>query len=241
MVLALYSLQAFYSNEIKRGLAEIGEYHPLPQFAPIQPYSEVDYLPTSPLEEIVKHIRESAHVVETPKEEPREEPQPPARNLSAEARAQLVLKSGDYINFDPKLHVFNVKGTSGVTRVVTMHPRETCSCLSTGSCYHILAAKMSLGIQVMTKPSRMNLTQLRKNTRSRKEKKSGKKPRPKDVDPGNTMCIHTHTHTLTCIYTQIPEKLVHFAFLPTVQMKRISWKAKVVERNLVLRILIKVN
>ena len=165
----------------------------------LHPYSEVDYLPTSPPEEIVKHIRESTHVVETPKEEPREEPQPlpPARNLSAEVRAQLVLKSGDRISFDPKLHVFNVKGTSEVTRVVTLHPRETCSCLSTGSCYHILAAKMSLGIQVMTKPSRMNLTQLRKNTRSRKEKKSGKKrPRPKDVDQGKTMC-NTHTHTLT--------------------------------------------
>ena len=197
MVLALYCLQAFYSNEIKRGLAGIGEYHPLPQFAPIRPYSEVDYLPTSPPEEIVKHIRESTHVVEKPKEEePREKPQPPARNLSAEARAQLVLKSGDRVSFDPKLHVFNVKGTSGVTRVVTLHPRETCSCPSTGSCYHTLAAKMSLGIQVMAKPSRMNLTQLRKNTRSRKEKKSGKKrPRPKDVDQGNTMCIHTHTHT----------------------------------------------
>ena len=197
LVLALYRLQAFYSNEIKRGLAGIGEYHPLPQFAPIQPYSEVDYLPTSPPEEIVKHIRESTHMVETPKEEePREEPQLPARNLSAEARAQLVLKSGDRISFDPKLHVFNVKGTSGVTRVVTLHPRETCSCPSTGSCYHILAAKMSLGIQVTTKPSRLNLTQLRKNTRSRKEKKSGKKkPRPMDVDQGNnTMCIHTRTH-----------------------------------------------
>ena len=195
LVLALYHLQAFYSNEIKRGLAGIGEYHPLPQFAPIQPYSEVDYLPTSPPEEIVKHIRESTHVVETPKEEEsREEPQPPARNLSAEARAQLVLKSGDRISFDPKLHVFNVKGTSGVTQVVTLHPRETCSCPSTGSCYHILAAKMSLGIQVMTKTSRMNLTQLRKNTRSRKDKKSGKRPRPKDVDQGSIMCIHTRTH-----------------------------------------------
>ena len=188
---------------VKRGLAGIGEYHPLHQFAPIQPHSEVDYLPTSPPEEIVKHIRESTHMVETPKEEePREEPQLPARNLSAEARAQLVLKSGDRISFDPKLHVFNVKGTSGVTRVVTLHPRETCSCPSMGSCYHILAAKMSLGIQVTTKPSRLNLTQLRKNTRSRKEKKSGKKkPRPMDVDQGNnTMCIHTrtHWHAYTC-------------------------------------------
>ena len=52
--------------------------------------------------------------------------------------------------------------------------------------------------------------------------------------------MYTHTHTLTCIYAQIPEKLVYFAFLPTVQIKRTSWKAKEVERNLALRILMKI-
>ena len=68
--------------------------------------------------------------------------------------------------------------------VVTLFPRETCSCPSTSQCYHILAAKMCIGQDDMsTGKKRLNLTQLRKNARSRKEKKSGRKrPRPGDCD-----------------------------------------------------------
>ena len=41
-------------------------------------------------------------------------------------------------------------------------------------------------------------------------------------------------------YIQIPEKQVNFALFSTVQIKRTNWKAKVVERNIALRILIKI-
>ena len=108
----------------------------------------------------------------------------PSRSHSAHARAQLVLNTNQ-ISFDPKLHLFTVKGTSGVPRVVTLYPKETCSCPSTGNCYHLLAVKMSVGVPQHSKPSRRNLTQLRKNTRSRKEKKGGRKrPRPNDTESG---------------------------------------------------------
>ena len=53
------------------------------------------------------------------------------------AQAQSVISAGN-ITFDPKLHCFNVKGLSGVTRVVTLFPKPSCSCPSTGDCYHIL-------------------------------------------------------------------------------------------------------
>ena len=106
------------------------------------------------------------------------------RNLSSNARACLLLESG-MISFDHKLHVFTVKGTSGVPRVVTLFPKLTCSCPSTGVCYHILAVQMSVGIQKEQKPSRQNLTQLRKNTRNKADRKSGRKrPRPGDMTTG---------------------------------------------------------
>ena len=103
---------------------------------------------------------------------------------SSEARAQHVLEK-DNITFDSKLHVFNVKGVSGVTRVVTLFPNATCSCPSMGDCYHVLAAKMSLGMSVCSKSDKRSLTQLRKNTRTRREKKSGRKqPCPNDIPAG---------------------------------------------------------
>lgn len=107
------------------------------------------------------------------------------RTLSSHARARSVLEA-DNISFDTKLHCFNVKGLSGVTRVVTLFPRASCSCPSTGDCYHLLAVKLSVGMSVSTKPVQKNLTRLRRNTRSRKEKRCGRKrPRPNDVEPEN--------------------------------------------------------
>ena len=98
------------------------------------------------------------------------------------ARAKLLVESNN-ISFDPKLHVFNVKGSLGVTRVVTVFPRESCSCPSTSDCYHIAAVKISLGVQLAEKPTTRNLTQLRRNTRSKKDKRSGRKrPRANDVE-----------------------------------------------------------
>ena len=59
------------------------------------------------------------------------------RSLSSEARAQLILDA-DNIIFDTKLHVFNVMGLSGHTRVVSL---LRCSCPSMNDYYHIIAAK----------------------------------------------------------------------------------------------------
>lgn len=47
----------------------------------------------------------------------------PSRNTSTKARADQVVKA-NHIGFVPNLHAFNVKGTSGMTRVVTLYPRE---------------------------------------------------------------------------------------------------------------------
>ena len=104
--------------------------------------------------------------------------------VSATARAQLILQA-DNISYDTKLRVFLVKGTSGITRIVTIFPKPTCSCPSTCECYHILPVKLSLGMVPKENSKKLNLTQLRKNTRSRKDRKSGRKrPRPTDTDEG---------------------------------------------------------
>ncbi len=66
-------------------------------------------------------------------------------SMSSLARAQEILKVAN-LGFDMKLHCFNVKGSSGVTRVVTLFPKETCSCPSNGECYHILAVRLCIGM-----------------------------------------------------------------------------------------------
>ena len=52
---------------------------------------------------------------------------PKLQGLSLYTCAKRVI-GDNKISFDPKLHVFNVKGSYGVTRVVTVFPSESCSC-----------------------------------------------------------------------------------------------------------------
>ena len=82
------------------------------------------------------------------------------------------------ISHDPRLRTFTVIGTGGKAHVVKVFPSESCSCPSTAQCYHIMAVKMSLGIPYEER-KKVNLTRLRLNSRSRNQKKAGRKrPRP---------------------------------------------------------------
>ena len=71
---------------------------------------------------------------------------------------------------DTKLYTFTVLG-SAQPHVVMLFPKETCSCPLSTMCYHILAVKMCIG-QADPQQSQyhINLTELRKSARSRREK-----------------------------------------------------------------------
>ena len=88
------------------------------------------------------------------------------------------------ISHNQSLGVFTVVGTTGNAHAVRLFPKESCTCPSTNSCYHILAVRMSvIGLQDMNSKRKINLTQLRKNTRTRTAKRSGRKaPSPGDYD-----------------------------------------------------------
>ena len=96
--------------------------------------------------------------------------QTPATQL---CRARALVEENK-ISFNPKMHVFNVQGTHDV-RVVSLYPKEKCSCPARSMCYHILGVKLSLGAQETGSSKEKNTTQLRKNTLSKNDKKSGRK------------------------------------------------------------------
>ncbi|SMN01976.1 hypothetical protein SPONN_283 [uncultured Candidatus Thioglobus sp.] len=180
MALSLYQLQAYYYNEIERGLSGLGQYTLALTHSSLK-VQEFDYLPTSSPEEIVKRIRDG-NIISHEACSAENAEKVSSSNWSSLARAQAILQA-DNITFDMKLHCFNVKGSSGTTRVVTLFPKESCSCPSTGDCYHRLAVRLCLGMATTKTKAQHNLTQLRKKTRNRNEKKSGRKrPRPNDED-----------------------------------------------------------
>ncbi len=87
------------------------------------------------------------------------------------------------ISHNQNLGVFTVKGTTGNAHAIRLFPSESCTCPASGGCYHILAVRISVGLEDKVKLKKINLTQLHRNTRYRTDKKSGRKaPRPGDCD-----------------------------------------------------------
>ena len=70
-----------------------------------------------------------------------------------------------------------LKESQGDVRVVKLHPKETYSCPASGTCYHIMAAKLSLGIkEIPTTKENRNFTKLYKSAKGKKASvKSGRK------------------------------------------------------------------
>ena len=77
---------------------------------------------------------------------------------------KAIIANGLLIH-SPSLGVFTVIGTGGNANAVRLYPKESCSCPSTTRCYHILAARMSVGLEADSCLTRkVNLTELRRNT-----------------------------------------------------------------------------
>ena len=64
------------------------------------------------------------------------------------------------IGHDHKLGVFTVVGTGGSAHAVWLFPKESRTCPSTSQCYHILAARMSVGLEATGSHKKINLMQL---------------------------------------------------------------------------------
>jgi len=81
----------------------------------------------------------------------------------------------------PQQQIFSVSNAAGVVHCVKLFPKESCTCPVGTICCHILAAKYSIGM-TGNPERRINLAQLRRNSRKRNDKKSGRKtPRKGDI------------------------------------------------------------
>ena len=79
------------------------------------------------------------------------------------------------------MQCFLVKGTKDARYAVQLFSKQTCQCPSTSQCYHIVAAKMSIGRSQGITDEKVNLAQPRRNSRKRLDKKFGNK-QPRKFD-----------------------------------------------------------
>ena len=125
-----------------------------------------------------------------PETEPRQEQKTENQTLthshsvSVQVTKARQALADNMIQHNIQLGCFTVKAREGTPQAVQLFPKETCTCPSTSTCYHILACRMSLGMKVEDNQRTVNLTRLRSNARKRPEKKCGRKRlRPGDILP----------------------------------------------------------
>mgnify|MGYP002260086732 CR=1 FL=1 len=86
------------------------------------------------------------------------------------SRAEKIIQRGK-LAVTPQFGTFTVMGFSGVPRVVRLYPKEYCSCGAKDDCYHKMAAKKSIGLEIkVTEPKRKRKPKgeekMRKRTRA---------------------------------------------------------------------------
>ena len=89
------------------------------------------------------------------------------------ARAQMIVDNNKCI-YQPEMKVFTVQGTCDV-HAVKLFPKQSCTCPAKSECYHILSAKLYMGMDLGKKQKKITMTQLRRNTRPRTNRKKGRK------------------------------------------------------------------
>jgi hypothetical protein len=100
---------------------------------------------------------------------------------SQQSLARFIVEN-NLITLVPQQGAFIVNGQKG-KYCATLFPKETSQCVSTSTCYHILAAKMSIGLEAIQKNRVVNLRALSKNSKEKIDKKSDrKKPRVNDYE-----------------------------------------------------------
>ena len=165
--------------EICRGQHNVGNYHMHPQYHDLEGPPIPNEVITSP-NDIVANVK--GKLEEVSESTKVKQPSQDSSQLSQKARAQQLLDD-NRISYDSKLHTFTVLGSGSKPQAIKLFPKPSCTCPCTKECYHIIAAKLYLGMEITSSKTKLNLTQLRKNAQKRKEKKSERKtPRAGDYE-----------------------------------------------------------
>ena len=203
--LCFYYLQNYYLKEIYRGFCNLGSYQLKSDYADLVQNPEHINFPkdTCAPNDIVDKVKENIkHFASedsndqkifqhaTPCKNSKDNIEPKEyskedfmqRNMSQIALAQSVIDMRR-IELEAKTGTFVVVGTRGDKYAVTLFPTESCKCPATNQCYHILAARKAIGMDISLKKRKINTSRLGKRKKNTANKRSGrKKPRVIDYD-----------------------------------------------------------
>ena len=187
---SLYHLCTYYHREIERGLHNCGSWELCDEFSSFS--RDPSMMPNLPKtvdpKDIVRRARgECLDIDFQGKCENSDETKVTDHSRKPSAPQSQIGLARDAIH-QKRVHLADtgcwlVKGSDGKTPyVVTLFPKETCSCPAVKACYHIMACKLMIGLSVEDITSSNNVGLLHQQIRRKqKEKPSGRKaPRKHD-------------------------------------------------------------
>lgn len=178
MVLLLYYVQTFYSYEFQRGQQGLGNWHLKEKFKDrinLVQYSDLPRFKS--LKDIVGAIKHE-HAISKGVEKG------VSSRMTQKALAKMCVENG-HIGFSCQTSSFTVLSVDGKkVEAVRLFPQPaSCSCPSTGLCYHIMAVKMAVGLEDGNEQRRSySLSVMRRRKRGKETKSGRKKARKHDYD-----------------------------------------------------------
>ena len=168
-VLCISYLQNYYFNEILRGFCEMGNYSLKNHFSYQLSIQDVSFpknvyepgVIIDKCQERIKLLLTSAKTDPVQKQDSEihsnitgqanagkvivlNKQTVPTKHMTQYALVAAVIEENRIMHV-PKMSAFLVSGNKDDKYAVTLFPKEICLCPATGHCYHILAAKMSIG------------------------------------------------------------------------------------------------
>ena len=178
--LALYFLQCYFKNEVQRGLAGLGQYTLDKSFQGMSIDAEdMDLEDCYPPAEIVEKMvlvrqqtdRESniakmngnkqigADEMEGDDivDENEKDEQNKSTTNNILPSSQMMIVDNNKCIYQPEMKVFTVQGTCDV-HAVKLFPKQSCTCPAKSECYHVLSAKLYMGMDLGKKQKKITMS-----------------------------------------------------------------------------------
>ena len=186
IVISLHHLSVYYRREVERSMHQCGQWVVKNQFdhlkrePSLMPYMDVAPDP----KEIVEMVRKGEHnVVNERYDESMEVNTIPKKSLSL-ANSDIVMAiANNRVKLVDDGAWIVLESDRVSASAVKLFPKETCSCPTTRTCYHITACRLMVGLPPCSS-GKTNLAEMQCNDRKRRERPAGRK-QPRRCDFAN--------------------------------------------------------
>lgn len=208
IMMSLYHLSMYYYREIERSLHQCGKWVVKDEFEHLK--REPSLLPSFPrvfspkdiVDNVSMDIREVQQTQDVSEDDGSDKDFLPGKGSSTQNGLAHLAIQEDRVTFVKRGNWMVLESDNVTPRTVRLFPKETCSCPSPKTCYHITACRIHVGLPYQV-TGKSNLSEMHRRNRKTKERPSGRKrPRKDDFDKSRKI-MTAKKQMKSILYTQM--------------------------------------